>query len=300
MIDLHLIIAFGMASAFLALAFVTKSRYGLRTSPDGGFYFRAGRGELVPMPYCLRPLVPLVCGENEHAWYWVTYAHIALQGALMYVLGISLGLDMEESITATACFGMSKGTVRQQAHMPALVDAHGMAWAMLSAVLIINGQILAGTLSAVVGGFISEKSPFFAAVFSWSWIPLFAVPAMFSYHLIRGYDHRPTGIHWLDNPYEAAIDDLAKKIRSRDWPVHFLAPFGVGLIGLFAGSKPTLVALILALAPTVRALDYARLLAWGLPLLLMDAVRIVPVPMLPLLPILHMYIVETLPSEAEC
>lgn len=300
MIDIHLIIATVMASAFIGLAFVTKSRYGLHMSPDGEYYFKAGRGELVPMPYCLRPLVPLVCGENEHAWYWVTYAHIALQGAVMYVLCILLGLGMTEAIAATACFAMSKGTVRSQAFMPALVDAHAMSWAMMSACLVLTGFTAAGIAAAIVSGFVSEKSPFFAAIFAWSPIPLFALPAMLAYHLIRGYDTKPTGHAWLDDPYKEGLNALAKKAFSKDWPVHFCAPFGVAILGLFTGSGPAYLALIAALAPTVRALDYNRLAAWGLPLLLVEAVKVVPMPFLPMLPIVHQYIVETLPSEEAC
>lgn len=297
MIDVHLVIATGMALAFLALAFVTKSRYGLTMSPDGEFYFQAGRGELVPMPYCLRPLVPIVCGENQTAWYWVTYAHIALQGGFMYVLGILLGLTVTESIAATACFAVSRGSVRSQAHMPALVDAHAMAWSMLTACLMLSGYTYAGIAAAFVAVFISEKSVFFAALFAWSWLPLVAIPAAVIYQLVTGHDTKPTGIAWLDNPYEEWMANIVDRLHRRDWPVYFLAPFGVGLLGLCAGSKATYLAIFAALAPTVRFLDYTRLMAWGLPLLLIDTARIVPVPLLALMPIVHQYIVETMPND---
>lgn len=295
MIDVHIIISFVVALAYLALALVTKSRYGLTMSPDGGYYFQAGRGEPVPVPYCFRPLVPIVCGDNERLWYAVTYIHIAMTGALAYLLGIYSGLGMEQAICAAACLGMSRGFTRAQAHMPALVDAHAFAWAMLSAVLILTGHETYGAIAAIIGGFVSEKVPFFAAVFAWSLIPLFAVPGMVAFHIVRRHDTEPTGIAWLDDPYTEAVKALNEKIRG-DWYAHFVAPLGIAAIGLASGSRQAYAALVLALLPIVRALDYNRLLAWGMPLLIIEAVKMTPMVFLPLLPLVHQYIVEQEPS----
>jgi len=59
MISVYYIGAFLTALAYLAYAFYIKSRLGLDMSPDGGYYLQLGRGEAVPVPYCLRPIVPL-------------------------------------------------------------------------------------------------------------------------------------------------------------------------------------------------------------------------------------------------
>lgn len=295
MIDIHIVISFVVALAYLALALVTKSRYGLTMSPDGEYYFRAGRGERVPVPYCFRPLVPLVCGDDMNLWYGMTYVHIAMTGALAYLLGIYSGLGMEQAICAAACLGMSRGFTRAQAHMPALVDAHAHAWAMLSAVLILSGHENYGAVAAVVGGYICEKTPLFAAVYAWSFMPLIAFPAIVAFHIMRPRDMKPTGIAWLDDPYTEAMKSLDEKMRG-DWYAHFVAPLGIASLGLVSGSRQAYVALIFALAPLMRALDYTRLIAWGLPLLIIEAVKMVPMPFLPLLPLAHQYIVEQEPS----
>ena len=293
MIDVHIIISLAIAWAFTALALVHKSRYGLHLSPDGEYYFRAGRGESVPVPYSLRPLVPIVCGESWSAWYYVTYLHIGLLGGASYLLGISLGLNVTQAITVSACIAMSRSFVKMQAYFPALVDAHAHAWAMMIAVVALNGNIALSMVMAIVGALVSEKVPVFAAIYAWSWAPLIGLFATAVYFIMARHDNSHQGVDYLDKPYETAIQAISERFTNGTWGVYFFAPLGVAWLGILGNSTAAYVALVCAVLPVLRALDYSRLIAWALPLLLVDAVKLTPTPFLPMLPIIHQYIVET-------
>jgi hypothetical protein len=293
MIDIHLIVASMVALAYTALALVHKSRYGLHTSPDGEYYFKAGRGESVPVPYSLRPLVPMVCGDSYTKWYYLTYLHIALVGFASYLLGINYGLTVAQAITVSACIAVSRSFVKMQAYYPALVDAHSHAWAMMIAVAALSGNTTIAMVLAIIGGLVSEKVPVFAAIYAWSFAPLIGVLATALHFIMAKHDNTRQGIAWLDKPFEAAIENIASKFQNGTWHVYFLAPIGVAWLGLLGNSTPAYVALVFAALPVLRAMDYTRLITWGLPLLLIEAVRLTPAPFLPLLPLIHQYIVET-------
>lgn len=293
MIDIHLIVASMVALAYTALALVHKSRYGLHTSPDGEYYFKAGRGESVPVPYSLRPLVPMVCGDSYTMWYYVTYAHIGLLGFFSYLLGIYYGLTVAEAITVSACIAVSRSFVKMQAYYPALVDAHAHAWAMMIAVTAMSGNTALAIMLAIFGGLINEKTPVFAAIYAWSFTPLVGVLATVVHFILAKHDNSRQGIDWMDRPYETAINAIAARVHDGTWSVYFIAPLGVAWLGIIGNATPAYVALVLSASFVLRAMDYRRLIAWGLPLMLIEAVRFTPAPFLPMLPLIHQYIVET-------
>lgn len=84
-----------------------------RLAPDGRYYL-AGPMD-VPMPFAMRPLVPLLLGKRTGAWITATLVGVVLQSVGMYLLADSL-------IAAALLLGLPAGA-RFSVRHPVLVDA---------------------------------------------------------------------------------------------------------------------------------------------------------------------------------
>lgn len=279
-----------IAVGYTALAFVNKSRYGTRISPDGEYYAKMSKGEPVPLPYSFRPLIPMMC-KTWDAWFASTYVHIGMIGYMYYLLAISLGCSQVQAASASVCLAMSKYHVRLMSFFPVLVDAPALAWGLATAVTFMNGYIGLGFACMVIASLVSEKSNLFAAIWSGSVLPITGYMITFFANLFVTEDTEPTGRDWLDEPFATAMKNLKEMWAKSPW--QFVTPFGIGLLALQSTNVLVWAGIAAALLPIVRSMDYGRLASWAYPLMIIEAVKIFPTALLPVLPIVHQFISET-------
>lgn len=296
MISVYYIGAIITALAYLAYAFYIKSRLGLDMSPDGGFYLQLGRGEAVPVPYCLRPVMPMICRDNMTAWEWTSKSAFAMSGGALFMLCEQYCLTLTESFAVCTAFMVTRGFGLYSSRLPVLTDAHGMALALISAVLIMTGNTSAGLCIAFAGALVNEKVPIYAALYSWSLWPLVGLFVVVLTLLVIEQDENDQGIDWLDRPFETSMTYLKYKWASDQQWSYFIAPFGIGLLALFTKSWQVWACFIASLLPLVRSMDYARVTMWALPVLLIYTVAFTPSVLLPLVPLTQLFITSLEPD----
>jgi len=296
MISVYYIGAFLTALAYLAYAFYIKSRLGLDMSPDGGYYLQLGRGEAVPVPYSLRPIVPMICRENMAMWEWSSRLCLAMSGWALFMLCEQYCLTITQSFAVWTAFMVTRGFGLYSSRLPVLTDAHGMSLALITALLIMTGHTAAGISIAFIGALVNEKVPIYAALYSWSLWPLMGLLLVAMALLIFEQDEDDQGIDWLDRPFETSVNFLKWKWASKEQLAYFVAPFGIGLLALFTKSWQVWACFIASLLPLMRSMDYARVTMWALPVLLIYTVAFTPSVLLPLVPLTQLFITSLEPD----
>ncbi len=243
-------------------------------TPDGIRYVAAANGR-VPKPFHFRWLLPKILGDSAARWFWTS--RIATTALLpltyWYCNGGWRGLAAAAMVTGLA------GAWKFNRRFPVLVDASGMALALLSADLFRHNLWPLGIAVALLGGCARETSPIMAALFAWNPLALCGLLPVGLRHLQReGPD--PEG-----NPPWRITEQfrICTKIHRQQPLWLFILPWGAGLIALAHGSPQLALTLLACYAPMLIATDTVRIFQWAFPVVLAAAVLAVPLEWLPVL-----------------
>ncbi|MFI9251129.1 hypothetical protein [Streptomyces sp. NPDC053069] len=250
----------------------------LALSPDGRRYLIKGSGRPVAMPFAVRWALPALCRDSPLRWRVCTDVHLVAVPVLMYLwLGPYASDERLRVVGALLVCGLP-GLWRIHIRWPVSVDATALAWALGSALLVRNGQLVPGVLAAVFAGLVKETSPVFAACFAWSPLPLAGLlaPAVVKCFARVGPD--PMGQpDVLANPFLAS-----RLYHVGRWfdPRLMAAPWGICLLAFGVTDRDLLVMLAVTAAVAygqiVIATDTVRLYQWAAPPVIAATITVVP------------------------
>jgi hypothetical protein len=231
---------------------------------EDGQRYLAMSDRRVARPFHLRWLLPLICGTDLQRWTYTTRSSVlALAPLAWWYTG---------SVWMAACV-LLPGVWFNWSH-PVLVDATGMALALLSACLWPVCWPLALAV-VLVGASVRETVPVWAAVFAWHPLLLIGLLAVGVRWLQRpGSDVCGPEIEWmLAHPIQSA-----KAAHAHQWrnPFVMLLPWAGLLAGLGAMTWPLAVAIGLAYGQLLIATDTTRLFQWAWPALALACVHAAP------------------------
>lgn len=237
--------------------------------PDSIHYLRAAEGLRVPVPYNRRWLLPRILGPHPGRWYALTCASLAALPFVAALYFFTRGLDGTRIAFATALICALPG-LRLAARFPVLIDAPSFTGALLVASLAsVAPWWVTLPLSLVIGA-TRETAPVFAALWSWSPLPLAGLLAV-------GW-LRPAAVPspdepWLSHPYREA---WRERVRIRFDRLVYVAPWGAALAGLCVPTWQMAVTVLAAHAQLFAAVDTLRLTVWAGPVLVLGAAQLLP------------------------
>lgn len=269
-------------STFLAvvLSLDEKATY----APDSEYYLALARRERVPRPFCFRPMVPRLVGDEIQNWKLVTLAALVAQGLAIALLTN----DLRSILLLLALPGGARVSLRY----PVLVDAPAML-ATLVAAIAIGGAVDYPIAVVIIGAVLTqcrESAPIWLAVYTRSLWPLVGVPIVLVV-LYRIFG-RPSKIG-QDNSF--IRDPLNACLRHRhgrffDWKL-MLLPWGVLLpLALLSNGLEAAAIWCLSCLPLFLVTDTARVQYWAAPALIPLALT-APIPEMwwPVLLALHVF-----------
>lgn len=230
-------------------------------TPDGARYL-AMRHERVARPFHLRWLIPAICGTDRLRWEIVT------RGAVLSLAPLAWWYTGSPWMAACA---LLPGVWFNWSH-PVLVDAPGMALALLAACLWPVCWP-AALVVAVLAGCVRETAPVWSAVYAWHPALLVGlVPVAVRWLMKAGGD--PCGYdQQLAHPWRASR--VAHRGRWLD-PFLMVTPWGPLVLGLAAPTPQLGAAIGVGYAQTLIATDTVRLYQWAWPVLALAAVTVAP------------------------
>lgn len=246
-------------------------------TPDGIRYARAVTGR-VPKPFHYRWLLPKVLGDNGVHWFWMSrLATWSLLPLTFWYIGGWRGVAAAAMVTGLA------GVWKFNRRFPVLVDATGMALALLSADLFRHDLWALGIAVALIGGCERETSPIMAALYAMNPLALIGLLPVGVRHLQReGPDPEGNPPWTLGAQFRICTD-----IHRKQPPWLFILPWGAAIVGLAHFSPQLALTLVACYAPMLVATDTVRIYSWAFPVLLAATVRAVPPKWLPVLLALH-------------
>jgi hypothetical protein len=242
-------------------------------------YLKYAARERVPAPYSMRWLLPMLLGHSYKAWHIVMYGSQFVLGAVLYTFFKQSGVNDLQAITGVGLSAGLSGLVRTNAVFPILTDLFSIVFVLLGC--CVSGW--AAWLFWIVAACVNEKTPVFASLFTWQLSPLYLLIIPLSALLFS--DRQSTGIAWLDNPFSAAWATLKKR---KD----YVSSWGVVSAGLLTTNTRVWVTVLIAYLPLVRSQDYARIVQWAAPVLILSAVQIIPLPLLGVAVLVHWVLTE--------
>lgn len=237
-------------------------------TPDGARYFAASETR-VARPFHYRFGLPLLLGRRETAWKWCSRLAIVVVGLLTAWYARSPWM---------ACVAFLPGIAFAWRY-PVLVDAPGMALALLAAVL---WPIFcpAAILVALVAGCVRETAPVWAAIYAWNPVLLVGlIPTG-----IRAFQRSGPDVLDAENAWILKHPILAsRKYHKGLWldPFTMVLPWGALLVGLRDLNVQLAVALTVGYGQLGMATDSVRLYQWAAPVLAAATVHSVPAWVLP-------------------
>lgn len=262
-------------------AIVTAAAYALRwysegmtVTPDGKYYLARGLGHAVPRPYALRWALPKILGGDPRKWVVANAVVLVLTGPLLFWYFQLQAVSRVEALVGVALYVGLPGVWRLNVRYPVLVDAAGMAFALLSACCVLTGAWWAAVGFALIGAAVCEKSPVFAAAFSFSCLPLLGLLVVAAAWVWS--EHSDDKPEWLRQPLAAA-----REFHKGQWldATKVFLPWGaVGVLVLISsGWRPEAwVALALGYGSLYVANDMTRLYQWAAPALIPVALCALP------------------------
>lgn len=233
----------------------------MTVTPDGHRYLTLTETR-VPRPFHFRWLIPTICRQSPLRWKVSTYLSVAALAPLAWWYTGSPWMAV--------CVWLP-GIQFNWRH-PVLVDAPGMALALLAAVLWPVCWPVAVAV-VLVAGMVRETAPVWSAVYAWN--PLLLVGLV------------PVAIRALQRPGPDPCGrdaDLAHPIRSsvaahrNRWldPYAMVTPWGPLVVSVLALTPQLAVALAAGYAQLLVATDSVRLFQWAWPPVALAVVHVAP------------------------
>lgn len=227
-------------------------------SSDSWRYLAMARGEGAPKPYHYRWLLPRLLGEDRRRWATVSTASVVGMVPAMWWLTGRPGAGLF-AFTLHGVWPLAR-------HHPVLVDAPGMLLAIIAAAATKHRRWEIALVASLAAGATRETAPVWAAVYAWHPLPLVGLLSP----LVM--ERRPEGPDITDDfSHTCVVDPVGAAWRVRqvhtkdDWKT-YVAPWG-GLLAGLRGDTRTAVALLLAYAQCLVAVDTTRLVQWAWPVL---------------------------------
>lgn len=263
----------------------------MNVTPDGVRYITSAN-QRVARPFHYRWLMPKLCGNYARRWQNATYASL---GACQAAIYIYVGGGWRGLAAALLMLGLA-GVVKFNLAHPVLVDAPGMACALLAADAFKYHYWPLGIALAIVGGCVRETSPVFAALYAWNPLALIGLVPVAARHVQReGPDVLDTPNRWiLDHPILASRQFHLGQRHNDALEAHrppaalYVLPWGVCLVALAHPSLQLAATVAIAYAMVAVATDTVRLYQWSWPVVLLATVYAVPVRWLPVLVVLQL------------
>lgn len=241
-------------------------------TPDGLRYMKAYR-EPVARPYYFRWLLCLVCKDHLRRWIWLSRGSvIALAPLAWWYTG---------SPWMMACVFLPGIMILW--HHPVLVDAEGMALALLAACLWpICWPV--SIILVLVAGMVRETSPLWAAIWAWNPVLLIGLVPVAIRWLTKteGYDAE---FDWyLKHPIKAGLAEHRPTWNSPRWMITPWAGliFGVAVLSPWTVDSTRLaVALVCAYGQLLLAVDTVRIYTYAWPSLALACTQALPPQWLP-------------------
>lgn len=239
------------------------------TPTTDGVRYLAASHTRVARPYHLRWLMPWLCRTSTRRW------RLTAQGSVLALAPLAWWYT--GSPWMMACILLS-GVLFNWAN-PVLVDAQGMALALLAACLWPVCWP-AALVVALVAGMTRETAPMWAAV--WAWHPALLIgmiPVAVRWLQPAGIEHDLGIREWLDHPF--TLSRQAHQGIWQNWRI-ILAPwaglvFGVMVLAPWTpDSARLLVALVFAYSQLLMAHDIVRLYTWAWPSLALACTQALP------------------------
>lgn len=234
-------------------------------TPDGIRYVTAVNAR-VPKPFHYRWLLPRILHDNARAWAATSQiATLALLPLVWWYVGGWRGVAAAAMVTGLA------GVWKFNRRFPVLVDASGMALALLSADLFRHHLWPLGLAVALLGGCVRETSPIMAALYAWNPLALCGLLPVAVRHFQReGPD--PQG----NPPWKIGEQfRICTKIHRAQPPWLFVLPWGAAVIALAHMSPQLALTLLACYAPMLVATDTVRIYQWAFPVVLLNATHAV-------------------------
>lgn len=247
--------------------------------PDSRRYL-AMHKRRVCRPFHLRWLMPLVLRGDVKAWTLLTRISIVVIGVA--VAGYT-GSPWMAAVAFLPAFTWNW-------HNPVMVDAYGMAWALATTLVAMQGWWWLAIPMALVGGTIRETVPIWSAIYAWNPILLVGlVPVAVRCLMKQGKDTwTDHNAFYVAHPIKAGQD--FHRGRWRD-PLLMVTPWAGLIAGLAVlassnvagpgGALQLAVALAAGYLPMLIATDSVRIYQWAAPVLALACVTVLPAWALP-------------------
>lgn len=262
----------------------------MRLGPDSARYLLAGQGKPVAKPFHLRVLLPWICEDNPRKWQAIWLASWPLLIVLTAIYGTTIGLEPAQGIAAGVLVAALPGVWGPAVVRPVGIDLPAMTIAIGAAVAFNTGWWPLGIVLIIAAALTKETMPIWAALWTWTPLPLIGLAAPLVVHLVRKPEIDEITAHpnlraVHDHPIKTALE--AHRNQWRDaWIM--IAPWGICLAALYQPTWPLLACLAVAYAQLFVATDTVRLLhtTAGIPMAL-GAVATLPTEWLFLAVIAH-------------
>ena len=249
--------------------------YGEYFPPDHASYLAMSEGRPVPTPFRERWLYPfLMRRASERAWWWVSNIGALLTFPLVALFAEAKGLN---GLWACALWG-ALPTVDVLWRMKGIVDHVAWPLALLTGWLIVSGHLAAGLAVCMVAGFVDYRVPVMVAAWTLQPGALLGLLPFFGLHACTRKGPPLMHSDWILRPYATARDVCGRYLHDVR---EMVLPWGACLAGLLSASPALWLSLAVSYGQLLRGHDRVRLYGWAAPVLIVCALRVIPVQWLP-------------------